>query len=295
MRRPVRRAARARRRGVVGGAGRAVRRSPSTTTAAPAATAPPAWARLFLDDPNPPQAGGAHREARCRRLEASRRPRAPALSSSRRRRRLRQHRHARRARRAVDRRGAARGRACPRRYDHVRNIFVLVVNSLATPPNDWNRREDPPGMFDVLLKATGTPIDRYSYDTVETLRDIQCAVGDAARDPRRHRASIRSSPRKLQVRHAGAGHQHPGHRRVVRTRCRTPPSGTTSTRPHRRSCCPTPRWTGCASPPSTRSSRRPRYKRLIDNGALRVVGPGPARRCDGRGRCRVSRSRAAST
>lgn len=58
-------------------------------------------------------------------------------------------------------------------YDHVRNMYIFVVNSLATPPNDWNKREDAPGLFDVLLKATGTPIDRYSYDTVETLRDIQ--------------------------------------------------------------------------------------------------------------------------
>jgi NTE family protein len=58
-------------------------------------------------------------------------------------------------------------------YDHVHNIFVFVVNSLATPPNDWDTRESPPGVFDVLLKATGTPIDRYSYDTVETLKDIQ--------------------------------------------------------------------------------------------------------------------------
>ena len=58
-------------------------------------------------------------------------------------------------------------------YDQVRNIFIFVVNSLATPPNDWDLHENPPGIFDVLIKATGTPIDRYSYDTVETLRDIQ--------------------------------------------------------------------------------------------------------------------------
>ena len=58
-------------------------------------------------------------------------------------------------------------------YDHVRNIFIFVVNSLATPPNDWDLHENPPALFDVLIKATGTPIDRYSYDTVETLRDIQ--------------------------------------------------------------------------------------------------------------------------
>jgi len=55
----------------------------------------------------------------------------------------------------------------------VRNIFIFVVNSLATPPNDWDLHENPPALFDVLIKATGTPIDRYSYDTVETLRDIQ--------------------------------------------------------------------------------------------------------------------------
>ena len=59
------------------------------------------------------------------------------------------------------------------RYDHVRNVFIFVVNSLATPPNDWDLHEDSPGLFDVLIKATGTPIDRYSFDTVETLRDIQ--------------------------------------------------------------------------------------------------------------------------
>jgi NTE family protein len=55
----------------------------------------------------------------------------------------------------------------------VRNLFVFVVNSLAIPPNDWDTEEDPPGMLDVLIKATGTPIDTYSYDTVETLKDTQ--------------------------------------------------------------------------------------------------------------------------
>jgi NTE family protein len=61
----------------------------------------------------------------------------------------------------------------PTPLDRVRNIVVFVVNSLATPPNDWNLHEDPPGTLDVLIKATGTPIDRYSYDTVESLKDIQ--------------------------------------------------------------------------------------------------------------------------
>jgi len=72
---------------------------------------------------------------------------------------------------------------------------VFIINSLATPPNDWDLHENPPGTFDVLLKATGTPIDRYSYDTVETLKDMQArwqllrevrdAIGpDAAKNPK---------------------------------------------------------------------------------------------------------------
>jgi hypothetical protein len=78
-------------------------------------------------------------------------------------------------------------------YDHVRNIYILVVNSLATPPNDWGLHENPPALLDVLIKATGTPIDRYSYDTVETLRTFRrggrrCARSATPSSP------IRSSP-----------------------------------------------------------------------------------------------------
>ena len=78
------------------------------------------------------------------------------------------------------------------RFDSVRNVIVFVVNSLATPPNDWDLHEDPPGLFDVLIKASGTPIDRYSYDTVETLKDMQARweslreIRDALRQLPRH-------------------------------------------------------------------------------------------------------------
>src|SRR5881394_1588141 len=75
-------------------------------------------------------------------------------------------------------------------YDHVRNMFIFVVNSLATPPNDWDMHENSPGVFDVLIKATGTPIDRYSYDTVETLKDIQARWASL----RQARDAIKSYP-----------------------------------------------------------------------------------------------------
>ena len=67
--------------------------------------------------------------------------------------------------------------------DNFRNIIVFIVNSLATPPVNWDLYENPPGTFDVLIKATGTPIDRYSYDTVETVKDIQ-ARWEALREVR---------------------------------------------------------------------------------------------------------------
>jgi NTE family protein len=48
---------------------------------------------------------------------------------------------------------------------------VIVVNSLSVPKSDWDRSAKPPNDLQILLKATGTPIDRYSYEGVELLRD----------------------------------------------------------------------------------------------------------------------------
>jgi len=59
----------------------------------------------------------------------------------------------------------------PSRLDGVRRVIVVVVNSLSTPPTDWDRSEDPPGTVEVLLKAAGTPIDAFSFEAVELLRD----------------------------------------------------------------------------------------------------------------------------
>ncbi len=60
----------------------------------------------------------------------------------------------------------------PTPLDHVRRIIVFVVNSLSSPPTTWDESETPPGTLDILLKATGVPIDHYSYEAVEQLKDI---------------------------------------------------------------------------------------------------------------------------
>jgi NTE family protein len=58
------------------------------------------------------------------------------------------------------------------RLDDVRRMIVFVVNSLSVPRTNWDRSERPPNDVAILLKATGVPIDRNSYEAVELLRDI---------------------------------------------------------------------------------------------------------------------------
>ncbi len=59
----------------------------------------------------------------------------------------------------------------PSPLDSARRIIIFVVNSLSSPPTNWDESETPPGTVDVLLKAAGTPIDAFSYETTELLRD----------------------------------------------------------------------------------------------------------------------------
>jgi NTE family protein len=159
-------------------------------------------------------------------------------------------------------------------YDGIRNIFIFVVNSLATPPNDWDMHENPPGLFDVLLKATGTPIDRYSYDTVETLRDIQARWASL----REIRDAIKAYPalaERLQV--------------VMRApditiRVVEVSFGVLPDKAERDylNTLPTSFVLDSEAVDRLRVAAKdailasPEVKRLISNGALRMVGPGPS-------------------
>jgi NTE family protein len=53
----------------------------------------------------------------------------------------------------------------------LRRIVVFVVNSLSVPKVNWDKNERPPNDLQILLKATGVPIDHYSYEAVEQLKD----------------------------------------------------------------------------------------------------------------------------
>ncbi|MEN8129632.1 MAG: patatin-like phospholipase family protein [Pseudomonadota bacterium] len=54
----------------------------------------------------------------------------------------------------------------------IERIVLFVVNSRSSPSTDWDRRESPPGFASQLLQSSGVPIERYSYETVETMKDL---------------------------------------------------------------------------------------------------------------------------
>ncbi|MBK9674317.1 MAG: patatin-like phospholipase family protein [Betaproteobacteria bacterium] len=62
-------------------------------------------------------------------------------------------------------------------FGAIRRIVVIVANSRSAPKTDWDRKEDPPGTIDQLLKASGVPIDRYSFETIELMKDKQEIYG----------------------------------------------------------------------------------------------------------------------
>ncbi len=59
----------------------------------------------------------------------------------------------------------------PTPLDHVRRIIVFVVNSRSSPETNWDEVEHAPGNVALLIKATGVPIDHYSYEAIEQLKD----------------------------------------------------------------------------------------------------------------------------
>ncbi len=62
-------------------------------------------------------------------------------------------------------------------FTAIRRIVLVVVNARSAPRTDWDRDEDPPGTISQLLQASGVPIDRYSFETVEIMKDREEIYG----------------------------------------------------------------------------------------------------------------------
>jgi NTE family protein len=52
-----------------------------------------------------------------------------------------------------------------------RRVAIIVVNARSSPRTDWDRSEAPPGPIDQLLQSSGVPIERYSFETIEAMKD----------------------------------------------------------------------------------------------------------------------------
>ncbi len=58
----------------------------------------------------------------------------------------------------------------------VRRIVLIAVNAHSAPTTDWDRKESPPGFVTQLLQASSVPMDRYSFETIETMKDRQAIL-----------------------------------------------------------------------------------------------------------------------
>ena len=58
-------------------------------------------------------------------------------------------------------------------FGAIRRIVLIAVNARSAANNDWDRRESPPGFVVQLLQASSVPMDRYSFETIETMKERQ--------------------------------------------------------------------------------------------------------------------------
>jgi NTE family protein len=59
----------------------------------------------------------------------------------------------------------------------LRRLMIIVVNARSAHAKDWQKKESPPGSIKQLAQSTGVPIERYSFETVELIKD-RAAVAD---------------------------------------------------------------------------------------------------------------------
>jgi NTE family protein len=131
---------------------------------------PPVWAELFLNNPKPPRPA-SRVAARVREMTSMANGKEPFL-------------HLvdggvsdnvglRGVLDAINLMEALSEAGMKTPLNHVKRIVVIVVNSLSVPTTDWAQNEDAPGAVSVLIKAAGVPIDRYSGEQIDQLKDME--------------------------------------------------------------------------------------------------------------------------
>lgn len=57
--------------------------------------------------------------------------------------------------------------------DQIDRMVVIVVNATSAPKTDWAKNEDAPSTLSIMVKASGVPIDRYSMEQIDLLKDTE--------------------------------------------------------------------------------------------------------------------------
>lgn len=68
-----------------------------------------------------------------------------------------------------------------RGISRIDKVVTIVVDAHSTQSRDWEKKESPPGMIKQLLQSSGVPIERYSFETIELMKD-RAAIVDWRRD-----------------------------------------------------------------------------------------------------------------
>jgi NTE family protein len=59
----------------------------------------------------------------------------------------------------------------------IRKVVVIVVDAHSEDSRNWETKESPPGMIKQLLQSSGVPIERYSFETIELMKDRAAIAG----------------------------------------------------------------------------------------------------------------------
>lgn len=57
-------------------------------------------------------------------------------------------------------------------YGAIKRVVLIVVNAESNEPNDWDQKKSPPNSMWQTLQSSGVPIARYTFETVELMKDI---------------------------------------------------------------------------------------------------------------------------
>jgi hypothetical protein len=145
--------------------------------------------------------------------------------------------------------------------NRLRRLAIIIVNSRANPPNDWDQSVSGPGPFAQLMQATGVPIARYSYDQIELIRDMVDRWGLLRdRSPPRGSKAGRPSRRSSSCRDRVLSDRRElrAHRRF---RAKTPLSRAC----RRASCCRMPTSTRCARSRAKLLRENKVYRQLVQD------------------------------